>query len=231
MLTLFELCGGADRTDIRFSPFVWRIRLMLAHKGLTHDSKFITFADKSALEGTGFKTVPVIQDGETWVNESFRIARYLDDTYPENPLFETPLAAEQAILINNWFDRSIIMPIFPMIVTDIFDALDDDNKAAFRASREPRLGGRKIEDMRDGREELRAGLAPAFGPLEAIFERNAFLSGTAPAFADHCLMGSLMWPRVVTDFDPILASEPLKAWRERMLDQFDGLARRAPRAV
>lgn len=229
MLDFFELCGGDD--SVRFSPFAWRIKLILAHKGVPYESHTISFADKSALLPTGAKTVPVIKDGETWVSESFVIARYLEEKFPERPIFETPLAAEQAVLLNNWFDRNIVMPIFPMIVTDIYDALNDENKPVFRASRESRLGGRRIEDMRDGRDELRAAMKPAFVPLEAILSKQAYLAGDCPAFADYCLMGSLMWPHIVTNFDPVADSAPLQAWRERMFDQFDGLARNAPRAV
>lgn len=229
MLTFFELCG-ADK-DVRFSPFVWRIKLMLAHKGVSYESQTVTFTDKSALEPSGLKTVPVIRDGDAWISESLTIARYLDEKFTGKPLFETALAVEQAVLINNWFDRNIVAPMFPMIVADIFGALDDENKVAFRQSREPRLGGRTIEEAQSSREQARKAFKANLAPVEALLGRNKFLSGEAPAFADYCLMGSLMWPHIVTDFDPVEASEPIRNWREDMFDLFDGLARKAKRAV
>lgn len=229
MLTFFELCGADP--DVRFSPFVWRIKLMLAHKDLAYSSETVTFTDKSALEGSGFKTVPVIRHDDTWVSESFTIARYLDQHFPGNPLFETTLAAEQAVLLNNWFDRNIVMPVFPMIVADVFAAIDTDSQKVFRATREPRLGGRKIEDTLEGREEAREAFRANLMPLEKILENNGYLCGDTPAFADYCLMGSLMWPYIVSNFDPVVGSASIKDWRERMFDHFDGLARNAPRAV
>lgn len=229
MLTFFELCGAQE--DIRFSPFVWRIKLMLAHKDIPYDSKAITFLDKSALEGSGLKTVPVIKHDDTWVSESLEIARYLDENFSGNNLFETSSAVLQAAIINNWVDRNIVMPIFPMIVTDIYDALDDANKEYFKDTREPRLGGRKIEDMRSGREDLRTAFKAKLGPLESMLQGSPYLSGSAPAFLDYCMMGSLMWPHIISDFDPIIDSAPLKDWRDRMFDLFDGLAKKAPRAV
>ena len=45
-MRLFELCGE-DR-DIRFSPFVWRVRLALAHKGLAYDCVPVRFLEKDA---------------------------------------------------------------------------------------------------------------------------------------------------------------------------------------
>ncbi len=229
MLTFFELCGA--REDVRFSPYVWRIKLMLAHKAIPHETKTVTFTNKAALGGSGLKTVPVIKNGDKWISESLTIARYLEDNFSGSRLFETSLAAEQAVIINNWVDRNIVMPIFPMIVTDIYDALDDANKEYFKATREPRLGGRKIEDMRAGRDELRAAFKANLGPLESILANIPYLSGKTPAFADYCLMGSLMWPHIISEFDPIKESAVLQDWRDRMFDQFDGLARNAPRAV
>lgn len=229
MLTFYELCGA--RQDVRFSPFVWRIKLMLAHKAIPHETKTITFTDKTALAGSGLTTVPVIKHNKKWVSESLVIARYLEDNFSGSPLFETPLAAAQAAIINNWVDRNIVMPIFPMIVSDIYDALDEVNKEYFRATREPRLGGRKIEEMRGGRDDLRAAFKANLAPLESIVENNAYLSGAAPAFTDYCLMGSLMWPHIVSDFDPIEESAGLRDWRHRMFGQFDGLAGNAPRAA
>lgn len=229
MLTLFELCGADP--SVRFSPFVWRIKLMLEHKGAAYTSQTVTFTDKSALGTSGFKTVPVIKDGDRWVGESLTIARYLDERFSAKPLFETQLAEVQSVLLNNWFDRNVVMPIFPMIVADIFDALDAENQAAFRQSREPRLGGKTIEETRDGRDAAREAFQANLVPLEAILADNEFLCGDSPAFADYCLMGSLMWPYVVSEFDPVAVSAPIRAWRERMFDLNDTIARKAPRAV
>ena len=229
MLTLFELCGRDEK--VRFSPFAWRIKLMLEHKGAAYQTKTITFADKSALEPFGLQTVPVIKDGDTIVHESLKLALWLEDRFPDKPLFEGPAAKAQAPIVNNWIDRNIVAPVFPMIVADIYDALDAENQASFRASREPRLGGHKIEDMRKGREALREAYKANLAPVDAILAKHAFLSGAEPAFADYCMMGSLMWPNIVTDFDPVAVSQPIMAWRERMFDLFGGLARNAARAV
>jgi len=204
---------------------------MLAHKAIGHETKTVTFTDKTALAGSGVKTVPAIKHDDKWISESLIVARYLENNFPGDRLFETPLAATQAVIINNWFDRNIVMPMFPMIVTDIYDALDGANREYFKATREPRLGGRKIEDMRAGRDELRAAFKANFSPLESILASDDYLSGETPAFADYCLMGSLMWPYIISNFDPISESAALKVWRDRMFDQFDGLARNAPRAV
>ena len=39
-----------------------------------------------------------------------------------------------------------------------------------------------------------------------------------------------MWPRTVSPFELLEADDPVYAWRERMLDLFDGMARKAKAA-
>jgi glutathione S-transferase len=228
MLTLFELCG--DDEAVRFSPFVWRIKLMLAHKGIEFDTETITFTNKSALEPSSFKTVPVIRHDGRWINESFAIARYLDETFREKPLFESDSAAVQAVVLNNWVDRNIVAPVFPMLVADIYDALGDDCKRYFRATREPRIGT-TIEASREGREEKREAYKANLLPLETILDGHDYLGGSTPAFLDYCVLGSLMWPYVVSHFDPISVSPRLMEWREQMFADLGSIVRDADRAV
>ena len=44
---LFELCGADD--DLRFSPYCWRTRLALAHKGLPVETIAWRFTEKDAI--------------------------------------------------------------------------------------------------------------------------------------------------------------------------------------
>src|SRR5579864_6278963 len=79
--------GIAEETQVRLyelvlengrsaSPFVWRIRYALAHKGLSFESMPIGFTDIPNVFGGRFKTVPVICHGDTMLAESWDIAEY-----------------------------------------------------------------------------------------------------------------------------------------------------------
>ena len=80
-IKVYDLCGADDR---RFSPFCWRIRMALAHKGLDAEFEATHFTEKDKIAFADSKTVPVMVDGETAMNESWDIANYLENTYPEN---------------------------------------------------------------------------------------------------------------------------------------------------
>jgi glutathione S-transferase len=79
-LKLFELVG-IDETR-PFSPFCWRTRMALAHKGLDAESIPWRFTEKGATAPHGSEKVPVLLHGDNAVVDSWVIANYLEDTHP-----------------------------------------------------------------------------------------------------------------------------------------------------
>ena len=82
-LKLFDL-AGADAA-VRFSPYCWRARLALAHKGLPVETIPWRFTEKEAIAASGQGKVPVLLDGERCVCDSWAIAEYLEAAYPTGP--------------------------------------------------------------------------------------------------------------------------------------------------
>src|SRR5947207_9050809 len=82
-LKLFELVGIDEARP--FSPFCWRTRMALAHKGLSAESIPWCFTQKEAIAPHHSEKVPVLIDAETSVADSWAIANYLEDAYPDRP--------------------------------------------------------------------------------------------------------------------------------------------------
>ncbi|HEY0421328.1 MAG TPA: glutathione S-transferase N-terminal domain-containing protein, partial [Acetobacteraceae bacterium] len=102
-LTLYDL-AGADPA-LRFSPYCWRTRFALAHKGLEAETRPWRFTETAALAFSGQGRVPVLVDGERTVADSWAIAAYLDEAYPDRPrLFAG--APPAARFINAWADAA-----------------------------------------------------------------------------------------------------------------------------
>jgi len=57
---------------------------------------------------------------------------------------------------------------------------------------------------------------------------QAFLGGAAPNYADYIVFGGFQWARVVSPFKLLAENDPVYAWREKLLDAFDGMARKSP---
>lgn len=221
--------AGADPA-LRFSPYCWRIRMALAHKGLAVETIPWRFTEKDVLAFSGQGRVPVIRDGDTVVSDSWSIAEYLEGTYPDRPsLFGGATGRAHARFINGWADGVMMGGIARLIVRDLLDVVDPKDRAYFRESREARFG-MSLEAAQEGRETRVADFRATLLPVRLVLSRQAWLGGDTPSYADHIIFGSLQWPRCVSRFELLAADDPIAAWRERMLDLFDGLARRAPTA-
>lgn len=223
-ITFYDLCG---RDQLRFSPYGWRTRMALAHKGLeaSAEVELVRFSDKHKLEFSKQQLVPVIEDGDTVVNDSWQIACYLEDAYPDAPsLFGGDSGKAVTRFISHWTDRVVNAGIAPLIIADILDHVHDDCAAYFRTTREKRFG-RTLEEVQGERDEKVVGFRNALAPARATLEGQSFLGGDAPMMADYILFASFQWARISSEFKVLENDDPLYAWRDRMLDLYGGMPR------
>ena len=82
-LRLYDLAGA--QPERRFSPYCWRIRLALAHKNLPVETIPWRFTEKAEIAASGQTLVPVLVDGDRRIADSWTIANYLEDTFPDSP--------------------------------------------------------------------------------------------------------------------------------------------------
>jgi glutathione S-transferase len=227
-IELFDLAGADDR--IRFSPYCWRARMALAHKGLEPDTIPVRFGEKSKIEFSGQKLVPVLRDGKTVIADSWNIAVYLDSAYPDRPpLMDGPHAMALSRFIHFWVQVRIGPPILRAVLMDIHDICAEGDKAYFRSSREARFSCR-LEDFVLPESEARALLKSELAPVREMLVAQPFLCGDSPAYADYILFGGFMWARSVSAKRLLEEDDAVHSWRERMLDSYEGLARKAPGA-
>ena len=99
--------------------------------------------------------------------------------------------------------------------------------AYFRKSREARFG-KPLEDIMAGRDKAVEGFRKSLDPLRLTLKTQSFLGGAAPNYADYIVFGPFQWARVVSPFKLLTEDDPVYAWRERLFDAFDGMARKSP---
>ena len=227
MIQLWELKGRDGR---RYSLFSWRTKLALKHKGLQWESTPVLMSDKQAIAFSGGKTVPVIRDGDTVVRDSWKIAEHLEDKYADKPsLFGGPIGRGVTQALNTWTDRALIPAMMPVIVADIHDRIDAADQPFFRQMFEGFLKS-TLEETRSKREELGKCLERVVEPWQAALKRQPFVCGNTPAYADYILFSVFQWARITSPQDVLKESDPLYAWRERVMDLYDGFARKTPAA-
>ncbi len=225
---LFELVG---RDDNRFSPYCWRTLMALTHKRLTAERVPCRFTDKGRIAFSGQGRVPVLRDGARTVHDSWAIAEYLEDAYPDRPPLFPGSADGRALarFVNAWADTAVNPAILRLIILDLFHHVDPADQDYFRRTREQRLGD-TLENLHASRDRHMPAYLTAVRPLEALLKTQAFVNGAAPAYADFIVFGTFQWARLTSPLDLVAEMPAIGAWRERMLDLFDGLGRSAPPA-
>jgi len=223
---LFELVGTDPARP--FSPYCWRSRLALAHKGLVAETIPWRFTERSAIAPYKAEKVPVLLDGDKAIVDSWEIASYLEDAYPDRPsLFGGAGGRSSARFLNGWGDTVVIAGMFPFIIADIVQRLDPVDHDYFRKTREARFN-RRLEDMSADRDSKVEGFRKTLDPLRLMLRAQPFIGGDAPNYGDCIVFGGFQWARAVSPFRLLAEDDPVYAWRERMLDAYGGIARKSP---
>lgn len=225
ILKLYDLAGA--QPDRRFSPYCWRVRMALAHKGLDPEVIAWRFTEKEVLAPSGQGRVPVLVHNDKWLCESWVIAQYLEQQFPERPsLFGGPQGQALSYLYSTLGDFHASQMV-RMVLLDIYHHLNEQDQAYFRETREQRFG-MTLEQVVQDRETQLPSFRESLFPLRAALKAQAFFGGDSPLYADYALFGQFQWARCISDFELLAPDDPVAHWRTRMLNAFDGLALAAP---
>lgn len=228
-IQIYELCGA--NPDHLFSPHCWKVRMAVAHKGLEWQTIPVPFTEVATLEGGDSRRIPVIRDGDTVVEESFVIAKYLEFTYPDAPgLFKGDSAEALSLQIINWAQTSLHTEVARLALLDIHNSLAPKDQQFFRASRE-KLFGCTLEEFDAMHPKNGDNLGKALLPLELTLKKQKFIGGDSPLFADYAVFGALQWLRVSASEDYLPTDTAVAKWFDTLLDMYDGMGRKARLAV
>ena len=222
MIELYELAATDDKQV--FSPYCWRIRLALHHKGLLFKSIPWRMTEKDRIAFADTERVPVLVDGEQKLLDSWKILEYLDEQYP-TPSLEMNRA--ELRFFRHWTEMVMFPGMIRMIVDEIHKTVHEKDRDYFQATREKTFG-MPLEEFAANKEAKLVEFRKSLNPLRATLKAFDFLGGSQPNLADYLVFSGLMWARCTSPM-PLLAEEDsVFAWRERMLDLFDGMARSIP---
>ncbi len=222
IIKLYELVGLDERY---MSPFCWRAKMALAHKNLDFEIVPVKFSEKHKLAFSGQEQVPVIVDAEQVVSDSWSIACYLEDNYPDKPaLFPTEDQRRLIRVFNHWFDELITMKLFPLVLPDNFDVVHPEDMHYYVKSRKQWTGKTREELTRDRSENDFILWRASLEPLREQLMNFDYFGGNKPNFQDYIVFSTFMWARAVSPWPIIKAGDSLYDWREKMLGLYGGLA-------
>ena len=158
--------------------------LALNYKGIPYRTQWVEHPDIAAtLSSIGVKpnpptafaqyTVPAIYDPRTRtaIQDSVKIAAYLDETYPETPRLLDPSTVVLETAFQDALFHAVHQPANPLVLPTCIGFLLPSGAAYFRPKMEA-LMGRKISELcpPEKRPEQWAAVERGFGALASWFE-------------------------------------------------------------
>jgi glutathione S-transferase len=166
---------------IPFSTNVERVALALAHKGIEAEHVDVDPADRSeVVRVSGQELVPVLVDGDRVLSDSPVILDYLEERFPEPPLYPSDPArrAEMRVFLD-WFNR--LWKRAPNLI-----AAEEE----------------KPEPDRERIRELERQIADALPVFEDLLTGRDYLFGDGLTVADVTAFPFLKYAVLRTDGDP-----------------------------
>ncbi|KAJ8079242.1 hypothetical protein AAF712_006314 [Marasmius tenuissimus] len=224
MITLYDFGPSIDKS-MGMSPFVRSIRFALNYKGIPYTSIEVNLSELEStaksigaaptmnyIDGSAKYTVPMIQDSTTGrvVSDSFKIAEYLDETYPDTPRV-IPAGTR---MLQSTFCSSVFLnlqPLMPIIqpvavakflppeVAESYKKLfgEEALKLTLSAEEQAEIWTKVVQWFRL--------MAQGYGD-RASDDSPFVMGGEKPTFADMFTAGLLWWIK--------LAFEDTQAWKD-----------------
>ena len=228
-ILLYDLVGADEKRP--YSPHCWKAAMSLAHKGLAFRRVPTRFLDVPKVEDGASSIVPMIRDGDKVVTDSFAIALYLEESYPDRPsLFRGKGGEVMARFIERWSQTQLHPFLGSAALMEIYRRQDEENAAYFRESRERRYG-KPLEAVSADRDAHLDTFRKKIEPLRSMLEYQPFLGGQTPLFPDYIVFGALQWVRVMSTYRFLEPEDAVTGWFDRCLDLHDGLGRQVPAAA
>jgi glutathione S-transferase len=146
------------------SLFTWKVRIALAEKGLEYETVVVPFSRRTwyvkpsellAMNPKG--QVPVLVDGDLTVYDSTIILEYLEDRWPEPPLYPRDPAARARCRQLEAAADEIFFPQVWELIDEVFRKSDPAARDAARVARATEALRRQYQDLErvlGGREYL-----------------------------------------------------------------------------
>lgn len=181
-ITFYDIASAPPLRTFAANP--WKIRLALNYKGLPYHTKWVDMPDirsvreelgvpanRTLPDGKPFHTLPVITDSGKVLGDSFEIALYLDEAYPDTPRLFRPFATGLTAALNAHMDG--VFTKYAILCTQMpFDPRVQEAVGAMFASR---MGGLKVETLQltaEQQEEKMVEFEASLGELAKAYRHT-----------------------------------------------------------
>ncbi len=213
-------------SGVTLSPFVWRTKLALLHKGFEIDDVPVSYKGIKSIADGNQKRLPVIEDDGLIVPDSWKIAEYLDETYPDRPmLYRSQSEKNFARFLDGWMWRGMIHAWFSCFTLDQVKLVHDEDRDYVLDAHQNRIFKRPLEEVVADREQRLIEARPLLDPLRELLTQSKWLAGDEPNQIDYIALGNFLWGASLASHPPLAKDDPLMDWLDRGFDLFGGIGR------
>ncbi|EJD44893.1 hypothetical protein AURDEDRAFT_114236 [Auricularia subglabra TFB-10046 SS5] len=237
-VTLYDNIVPCDAKAVSLNP--WRTRFVLNYKSVPYTTVWLPYAEiSSTLKALGATATSVRADGEPRytiptiahagrvISNSFDIALYLEEQFPERPLFPPGTVALQRFFYNQMYDPSAgLITALPPFVQPGYKHLMDQPDAAYFETLWSGIFGTPVDAFMDTQEKTERAwkkLEHALDALDAAYaaeKASCFIGGGTPLYVDFVVAASFL----------MLSLVAAKDW-EKICQLHDGRWKRLLQAV
>jgi glutathione S-transferase len=197
--------------------------------GVPVEFRLVRLADVETIQAmSGQHMVPILCDGDRVIQDSWKIACYLEDRFPDHPtLFGDEAGRGLARLVNHWSDIVLGPAVRRLISADFIFCLTPEDRDYFRRSREAAFSC-TLEEYCADRPRWVGEFAAVVEPLERTLAEQPYFGGANPTYADYLLFSVFQYARFGCPDDFIAEGTAVHRWRDGLALAFDGLGHRYP---
>jgi glutathione S-transferase len=214
------------------SPYAAKVRAILRYKKLPFEERIVHPLHRGGLKKLSRQlAVPVIDDGGMVLADSTRIARFLDEKYPEPAILPAdPVLRARALLLEEWADEGlgrVVQPVRWFL----------NEKASMRLYRSAYPEGRRQDlewaavsrflhlDFRrkygerfgaQAPSEILARLAEVCDLLDGVLAETGWLAGPAPSVADFAAWGFMGFLEDLDGWETVKARRKVARWLKEL---------------
>ncbi len=213
-------------------PFCWKVKAILGYKKIPYQPVEVHPLNKKEIHfSKEYKKVPIFIDAAgNQVNDSTPIMKYIDERFPETPVFAKN--AEDREVEEKWLkwaDATLVRALPPLIYRKLgdslkaFDYITQQEKFNWLQQRTIKYSGALVMTMVAKKSAKEQGIADpethlkkCLGDWEQALGGRDYLGGKRPNGADLAVFGILKSIETLPAFRHIQENRPVRDWYQRV---------------
>ena len=181
------------------------------HKDILFETIPVGFSEKKKIAFTNQKLVPIIQNNDHFVCDSWNIIKWLEQNYIKNPLFINSSNKTFSYFLYNWTSKELLPMLFKIIGNEIPKILDGKDLEYFIKTREENIKA-PLSTLKPLAPAATTNFRKSINPIRKIIKENNYIYRKNPGLEDFIFFGNLKWVQSCNNYPLLEDDDLIKKW-------------------